>query len=194
MLLEAAEQTAVTWRNVGQFMARADLALRGFFHPQARQELLWDVTQCGQLRPHTTHIADETARAHVEQIFERMETAVLPALRQLRHQVIHNDGHGENMLVDPNHPTTVSGLLDFGDMVYAPLVQEIAIAVDIRRLPLPQLLAKIGTMAAGYDSVLPLEAEEIDTIYDLVLARQAVTATIIAWRKAGDTRSTCLFA
>ena len=184
MLLETAEQTAATWRNVGQFMARADLALRGFFHPQARQELLWDVTQCGQLRPHTMHIVDATARAHVEQIFERMETAVLPTLRQLRHQVIHNDGHGENMLVDPNNPTTVSGLLDFGDMVYAPLVQEIAIAVDIRRLPLPQLLAKIGTMAAGYDSMLPLEAEEIDTIYDLVLARQAVTATIIAWRKA----------
>ena len=56
--------------------------------------------------------------------------------------------------------TVVSGLLDFGDMVFAPLVQEIAIAVDIRRLPLPQLLAKIGAMAAGYDSVLPLEAEE----------------------------------
>ncbi len=184
MLLEGAEQTVTTWRNVGRLLAQTDLALRGFFHPQARHELLWDVTQCQRLHPHTVHIADAQARADVEKIFERMETAVLPHLRQLRHQVIHNDGHGQNMLVDPQNPDEVCGLLDFGDMVFAPLVQEIAIAVDIRRLPLPQFLQKMGAMTAGYDSLFPLEADEIDTIYDLVLARQAVTATIIAWRKA----------
>lgn len=184
MLLEEAEQTAETWRNVGRFMARTDLALRGFFHPQARQELLWDVTQCERLRAHTVHIDNARARDMTEQILDRMVIDVMPHLRQLRHQVIHNDGHGENVLVNLDRPQEVCGLLDFGDMVFAPLVQEIAIAVDVRRLPLPELLAKIGAMAAGYDSLLPLEAEEIDTIYDLVLARQAVTATIIAWRKA----------
>jgi 4-aminobutyrate aminotransferase-like enzyme/Ser/Thr protein kinase RdoA (MazF antagonist) len=190
MLLEeaaqavAAAQTPRTWRHVGQFLARTDRALRGFFHPQARQELLWDVTQCGRLRPHTVYINNVRARAQVEQVLDGMETTILPSLRQLRHQVIHNDGHGGNVLVDPDNPTAVCGLLDFGDMVFAPLVQEIAIAVDIARLPLPKLLEKMGAMAAGYDTVLPLEAEEIDTIYDLVLARQAVTATIIAWRKA----------
>ena len=39
-------------------------------------------------------------------------------------------------------------------------------------------------LLAGYDAVLPLEDEEIDVLYDLVLARCALTAVIIAWRNS----------
>ena len=44
-------------------------------------------------------------------------------------------------------------------------------------------MESLCAVVAGFDSVLPLEEEEIDLVYDLVLARLAVTATIIAWRK-----------
>jgi 4-aminobutyrate aminotransferase-like enzyme len=41
----------------------------------------------------------------------------------------------------------------------------------------------MGAVAAGFDSVVALEAPELDLLYDLVLARWAVTAAIIAWRR-----------
>ena len=183
MLMRETEQTPAMWRNLGRFMAQTDVALRGFFHPHGRHELLWDVTQSARLRPHVVHIADPTVQEQVDGILARMETAVLPQLRRLRHQVIHNDAHESNVLVDPANPDQIAGLLDFGDMIYAPLIQEVAIAANVRGMPLAQSLDKIAAIAAGYDSVLPLEAEEIDLIYDLVLARLAITATIIAWRR-----------
>jgi 4-aminobutyrate aminotransferase-like enzyme len=39
-------------------------------------------------------------------------------------------------------------------------------------------------LVAGYDQVLPLEEQEIDLLYDLVLARCALTTVIIAWRNS----------
>ena len=42
----------------------------------------------------------------------------------------------------------------------------------------------LSTLIAGYDSIIPLEDEEIGLVYDLTLARYAIFATIIAWRRA----------
>ena len=45
----------------------------------------------------------------------------MPALRALRSQAIHGDCHGHNLLVDAE-ASAISGILDFGDMIHAPLV------------------------------------------------------------------------
>jgi Ser/Thr protein kinase RdoA (MazF antagonist) len=53
---------------------------------------------------------------------------VQPRLGGLRHQVIHNDLNPYNVLVDPQDHITTVGLIDFGDMVQAPLINELAVA------------------------------------------------------------------
>ena len=52
--------------------------------------------------------------------------ACLPRLRGLRSQAIHGDCHASNLLVDGE---SVCGILDFGDMIHAPLMFEPAIAM-----------------------------------------------------------------
>lgn len=183
IVLESVTMTPALWRSVGAVAGRLDLALRGFFHPHARQEHPWDITRCAALRPHTHHIADAAARRNSEQILEHMARDVIPRLRGLRHQVIHNDVHGKNALIDPDRPDRIAGILDFGDMVFGPLVAEVAIAADVEGVPDDDLMETLCAIVSGFDSVLPLEEEEVDLVYDLVLARLAVTATIIAWRK-----------
>ncbi|MEM7118001.1 MAG: aminotransferase class III-fold pyridoxal phosphate-dependent enzyme [Chloroflexota bacterium] len=184
VLIDEVAKTAVLRRSLGQFLGKLDLALRGFFHPHARHELLWDVTRCLDLAPHAVHIEDAKARANVEAIMARMETAVLPQLSTLRHQIIHNDAHASNTLADPANHKMMAGLLDFGDMIFGPLVLEVVIAVDPVRIPAADRLASIAALVAGFDDVFPLEAEEIDLIYDLILARLAINACIVAWRRA----------
>lgn len=177
-------KTAVLRRSLGQFLGKLDLALRGFFHSHARHELLWDITQCLDLAPHAIHIQDKATRNNIAEIMATMETAVLPKLSTLRHQIIHNDAHAENTLVDPENPEQMSGLLDFGDMIYAPLIVEVVIAADLSRVPVEEMLPSLAALVAGYDNVVPLEADEIDLIYDLVLSRLAITAIIAAWRNS----------
>ncbi|MDX2500336.1 MAG: aminotransferase class III-fold pyridoxal phosphate-dependent enzyme [Deltaproteobacteria bacterium] len=184
IILDEAKQTKTLWKNRGAFLARLDISLRGFFHPHARHQLLWDITRCTDLRPHTIHIPDAVARQNVEQVLDHMAADVLPKLKTLRHQVIHNDADVMNSLTDPRQPDIIAGLLDFGDMIYAPLILEPILAADISMIHKDNYIEFLSTLIAGYDSILPLEEEEIDLVYDLTLARYTILATIIAWRRA----------
>jgi hydroxylysine kinase len=182
--LDGVKQTKTLWKSRGAILARLDISLQGFFHPHARHQLLWDITRCTNLRPYTIHISDAAARQNVEQIFDHMVADVLPKLKTLRHQVIHNDADVMNSLTDPTQPDIITGVIDFGDMVYAPLILEPILAVDIKMIHKDNYIGFLSTLIAGYDSILPLEEEEIGLVYDLTLARYAVFATIVAWRRA----------
>ena len=171
------------WHNLGESLARLDLALRGFFHPHGRRAIPWDLTRCVELRPHTDHIADPTARKNIEAVLDHMASTVLPQLKTARHQVIHADANPDNVLIDPNHPDRIAGIIDFGDMVFAPLITDLAIATILESVLSEEGLQNLCALVSGFDSVLPLEEQEIDLLYDLILARRAITAVIIAWRK-----------
>jgi Ser/Thr protein kinase RdoA (MazF antagonist) len=170
-------------RNLGGAIARLDRALRGFHHPAARHELLWDLQKIPQLRPHTSHIADAERRVLVESVLDEFAKEVLPRLARLRAQVIHHDANGDNVVVDPAAPEKITGIIDFGDMIHSPLAADLAVtAGDL--LTADDLIETMCELVAGYDAVLPLEEEEIDVLYDLTLARCALTAVIIGWRNS----------
>jgi Ser/Thr protein kinase RdoA (MazF antagonist) len=82
--------TQAIW-SFGQMTARLGRALRGFFHPAADYEILWDVTHALKLRPLLTHISDGARKAQVERVLDRFEVRVAPVLPGLRAQVIHAD-------------------------------------------------------------------------------------------------------
>ncbi|MGD8814386.1 MAG: phosphotransferase, partial [Anaerolineales bacterium] len=163
--------TPAVWRNLGKTIARLDLALRSFFHPHARRTHPWDLIRCTDLRPHTKTVSNRNARRNIEAVLDRMAAEVLTRVKTLRHQVIHADANPDNILVDAMNPDQIAGILDFGDMVYAPLIAELAIAADLESVSSEQGLENLGALVSGFDSMLPLEEVEIDLLYDLILAR-----------------------
>lgn len=171
-------------RRLGVFMARVDMALRGYFHPSAVQQHPWNFETCARLKPLCSHIEDRQHKSEVEDVLEHMAQIVIPRLQTLRHQVIHQDAHTDNVLVDPNDPTTITGLIDFGDLLYGTLVAEIAVACDSIPQGTPDVITPACAVVAGFDSVLALEEDEIDIVFDLICARNAMTATIAAARSA----------
>ena len=128
------------------------------------------------------HIADDSARAEVEACLDDFESQALPEFAQLRRQVIHNDLNPGNALVSDADPPEVMGVIDFGDMLRAPLIVDVAIAAAyLRRLSGDAMLPLLG-FVAGFHSVVPLEEREIALLYDLVRTRLATTVTILNWR------------
>ncbi len=166
-------------RDVGAMTARLARALRGFFHPAARHELLWDLTQAPGLRERTHHIADPKRRRAVDDVLDHFDAEVLPQLRQLRAQIIHNDVSKMNTLVDGNR---VIGVIDFGDLIHAPLICDLAVPISelIREHPDP--IAAAAEITAGYHAVTALEDDELRLVFDLVSTRCAMYVTIANWR------------
>ena len=171
-----------TYYNLGATMARMDLALRNFFHVEANNNRhLWDLARCYQLKADTHYIADPDTRHLCDDILDRAEADVLPRLTYTRHQVIHQDAHTGNVLVNPEDHTEVTGIIDFGDMLYGSIICELVPVADTY-LEDDDPLQILCDVCAGFDSIIPLEENEIDLVYDMALIRVVLNIVIICAR------------
>lgn len=172
-------------RNLGAGLARLDLALAGFEHPASRHELLWDLSHAAKLRPLLMHIEDVDRRAIVERVLDRLETRTFPRMTHFRRQVIHNDFNPSNILVTGvagGPQDELAGIIDFGDMVEAPLVNEVAVAASYHVSAEGEFLSPIKAFVGGFHAMLPLLESEIECLFDLILARMTLSTIIPAWR------------
>jgi len=177
--LDDASPHPVLERNVGAMTARLARALRGFFHPAARHKLLWDLTQASGLRTLTHHIGESTLRHATEEVLDHFDAEVLPQLRKLRAQLIHNDVSGYNTLVDGDR---VSGVIDFGDLIHAPLICDIAVPIAELMARHMEPIATAAEVTAGYHAVTALEDDELRLVFDLVSTRCVMYVVIASWR------------
>ena len=169
-------------RALGRTLATLDVALMGFTHPAQHRRLPWNLPQTGELRPLLAELGPCPEAEAAERALDRLERDVLPVLTTLRAQVIHNDFNPHNVLVDPDDPERVTGVIDFGDSVHAPLVVDLAIGAAYHVADDETGLAPVCDLVAGYHEKLPLAAAEIALIPDLMAARLVATLAITAWR------------
>jgi len=170
--------------GLGELTARLGRALRGFFDPAADHEILWDLKQALHVTEYLPFIQNERDRDLAEATLDRFREHVAHRLPTLRGQVIHNDLNPHNILADPAHPATPSGIIDFGDMVHGALVNDVAVAAAYLITPDDDPFALVAAFVAAYHGTTPLEPEEVDLIPDLMATRYAMGRAISDWRAA----------
>lgn len=168
--------------ELGCFLARVTLGLRGFFHHAAGHVLQWDIKQAGRLRPVLDAVEDTDLRARLTATLDRFDAEIAPRLLPLRAQVVHNDFNPHNVLVDGPHGTRPIGLIDFGDIVHTPIVCDLAVACSYQIGAGAAPLHQMCEMVTGYASLLPIEPQEIDLLPDLIRLRHVTTLAIGASR------------
>ncbi|KAA2215050.1 phosphotransferase [Teichococcus oryzae] len=171
-------------RAVGACLARLDLAFQGFTHPAERHPLMWDIQHALRLRGFLAHLPQVGDRGVAAAMLDRFERHVLPVLPRLRMQVIHNDFNPHNILADPADDAAIAGIIDFGDMVRAPLVQDLATACAYQMQPEGHPLAAAAELAQAFHAHCPLQPEEIAILADLIGTRLTVSVAISSWRAA----------
>jgi 4-aminobutyrate aminotransferase-like enzyme/Ser/Thr protein kinase RdoA (MazF antagonist) len=171
-------------RGYGATHARLNLALRSFFHPGSGRELLWDLAHAAKLRPLADAIEDHSRRRLVESVLDRYETDVAPRWPRLRAQVVHGDLNLDNVLLDESG--RISAIVDFGDVGHTAQIGDFAVGVAslIRGRPLDDVFRVARIATDGYQSRIPLEADELEVFGNLVATRLAAIVVISAWRVA----------
>ena len=170
-------------RSLGTMAARLTRALEGFSHPAAAHVLQWDIKQAAALRPMLPAIGEVGLRGLATRWLERFDADIAPRLRDLPWQVVHADLNPHNVLMAPDDPARVAGVLDFGDMVETPHLCDLAVAASYHCAP----EAPIQTLAeviAGWNTALPLTPDEQALILDLAAIRMVTTITLASWRAA----------
>ena len=168
---------------LGQSLAQLDAALSDFEHPGQSQVLLWDMQRANELRGLMQHVNEPDLQALVRACLDRFEQTAMPAFESLRSQVIHNDLNPGNVLVEDAGLPSIAGVIDFGDMIRAPLIVDVAIAASYLR-SIDDSLESTRAFVAGFDSVTPLEDIERALLFDLICMRLATTITILHWRQS----------
>jgi len=162
----------------GRALARLDAGLAAYSHPGEKPPLLWDLQRLTELRNLLRNITDPSVRERVAGVIDDFEKRVLPVAGTLRSQVIHADANPGNILLAEEG----IGFIDFGDMMKAPLVFDVAIAASYLRAFGTAPLQFIAPFVAAYHSITPLKSLEADLLFDLVRARLAMTVTLLYWR------------
>ena len=176
--LEGLKIDSVLAGQFGSALAGLDLALQGYTHAGEKPALLWDLQRVRELRDLLDAIDDPAVKDGVTRVIDDYENHVVPALPSLRAQVIHSDANPENVIVTDEG----LGFIDFGDIIKAPLVFDVAIAASYMRVPGENPTALIEPFIAGYHAVLPLHGIETRLLFDLIRARLSTTVTLLYWR------------
>ncbi len=182
--LPDAPRTPLQQQNLARMLARLDLALQGFDHPAGDLKLPWDIQRADSVRGLLAHIGDADRRAMAEAALDRFERDAKPVLPTLPAQPIHNDFNIYNVLVDAEDTDRIAAILDFGDMVRAPAVDDLAVAAAYQVGTGDDPLADIVPFVTAYHAVRPLSGAELDVLFTMIAARLVMVVAISGWRAA----------
>ena len=166
--------------DLGRFMGRVSKGLQGFGHAAAhRPDFLWNLDEAQAVHEWVVDINDPEDSAVVEAAFRRHRVRVVPLLPHLRGAVVHHDANDYNVLVEDG---AITGLIDFGDMVFARQVNELAVTLAYALLDVHDVVAAGRAVISGYVAEFPLTDDELRIVYDLAATRLAMSVVISSRR------------
>ncbi|NQY11169.1 MAG: phosphotransferase [Flavobacteriales bacterium] len=171
-------------KNLGRTTAKLDLALRNFSHPASKHSIAWNTQILNEIAFLIKHIDEPNEKEQVQLTINNFNRIIQPVLSNLRSQVIHNDLAENNCVVDPNNPTTVTGIFDFGDLVYAPLIQNLSITAAEVSMSCQDPFSRSVEIVVGYHEVFPLKDIEFKLLPTFMASRIALSMLIESWGKA----------
>ena len=171
-------RSAALLHDVGRKLGQLSRALAEFDHPAAHREFYWDLAQGEHiLNEFGPQIETDWLRELV--LSNRQDFSV----DSLRKSVIHGDANDYNVLVDSNRDE-VTGIIDFGDMVYSYTVGDLAIALAYVILGKPDPFEAAAPVIEAYCDEFPLTKDELDALWPLVRLRLCMSVCIAAHQQA----------
>ena len=161
------------YASLGRFLAQLDRELSSLtnYVIQSRK-WEWDIQYLHLNRDFIDAIPSAKDRSLVRYFFMQFDELVLPNLPNLRKSIIHNDANEWNVLTTDNE---ICGLIDFGDLAYTPLINELAVAITYAIYDKDDPLHWATVILKAYHEIHPLEEIEVQLLYYLIAARLCIS-------------------
>ncbi|KAK0150719.1 Hydroxylysine kinase [Merluccius polli] len=165
--------------EVGKMAAWTDKFLLEMDHPHLsalqRDTFIWNLSNVPLLEGYIHNMDGDPLQGVVKAVLKEFKTSVLPNRPAFRKCINHGDFNNLNILVEPDESSggnhRISAVLDFGDMSSGYYVYELAISIMHMMMEHPDPVAVGRPIMEGWESVVPLNREERDCLYLLVLCR-----------------------
>ncbi len=172
------------FQSLGVFLAQMNLELQSFNNYTIKaSQSEWGIQYLYLNKKYIKEIDDSKDRNIIIHFFQQFEENVSPVFHQLRKSIIHNDANEWNVLVNNGE---VSGIIDFGDLAYSPLINELAVAIAYACFDKENPLGWASTILKSYHQVIAIEENEITVLYYLIAARLCISVCNSAHSKKKD--------
>ena len=172
-LAEVRPHTSGLLHDLGRKLGQVAHALADFDHPAVHRDFHWDLANGKRV---VNEFAPLIENASLRELVLKCRYEPPAGLRR---SVIHGDANDYNLLVDPQS-MTVTGLIDFGDMVYSHTVGDLAIAIAYVILDKTDPQAAAAEIVSGYRSEFVLLDDELEALWPLVRLRLAMSVCLAA--------------
>ncbi|MEC8145524.1 MAG: aminotransferase class III-fold pyridoxal phosphate-dependent enzyme [Pseudomonadota bacterium] len=162
--------------EIGHTLGRMAEAMKGFDHPALERGFKWHPLRPHWAFSHVVEILDEDLKVMINTYFQKFEESIESEILELKSQAVHCDGNDYNLLVSPSlDGPSLSGVIDFGDMVRAPAVCDLATAAAYMVLDKPRPMEALTALVGGYAAARPMTAREIEMVFPLMMVRLGVS-------------------
>lgn len=159
--------------SLGSFLGKMDGELSSLRSaPIEARRSKWDLQYHALNRPLIEYIENPQDRKYVEYFFQQASFFVDRELPFLRHGLIHGDANEWNIIARAGK---VAAMIDFGDLCYSPIVNEVAIAAAYALMFAEDHITGASRLIAGYQEMNPLEEKEIALLFHLIALRLSVS-------------------
>ncbi|MBC3774773.1 aminotransferase [Pseudomonas sp. SWRI99] len=161
----------------GRLCGEMDLALAGFDHPGLERTLQWDARHANALIQHLLPVVtDASQRASISAAAEQSECRLQPLLDKLPVQAIHMDITDDNVVWqrDAQHHWQLQGVIDFGDLVRTWRITDLSVTCAALLHHADGDPFVILPAVKAYHAANPLQYEELQALWPLIVARAAV--------------------
>ena len=163
------DHTTLDINTLGEQIGELDNALEGVSAPIIKgRNIPWDLANFLDNTTYINHIREPQRRALVSYFTIQWKTEIIPQLSTLRKAYIHNDANDYNILCLGSKPT---GLIDFGDMVYSYVLNELAVASTYLAIDNEDPIQVISEFIKGYNRSKKIEKHEVDLLYYFIAGR-----------------------
>ncbi len=167
------ESNSDLYKTFGQFLAKMDIALSKIDNEVIKKRKSeWNIIHFEMNAPLLNYINDPIDRKMLKSVFDDYRTYVVPSLHLLNCTLIHNDANDYNVMVSKGK---ISGIIDFGDLAYAPRINELAVAIAYAGLCKENPIRWAKIIVQSYIDVIPLDNNELDLLYYFITARLATS-------------------
>jgi hydroxylysine kinase len=180
-----APRSIVQREQLGSCLACLDRGLARFEFAGVGAAGVWNMAKAHELIPLLARQPNPDIRKLAARVLQNFTEETRPRVKNLPHQFIHNDFNAKNVLVKPDEPTRITGIIDFGDLIWAPRIFDLAVAMG-KLVSHDDPIGEGRQIFRAYCAQLPLDADEIAVLQPLICVRLAMQIAVRSYRQASS--------
>ena len=160
----------------GKVLALQTNQLKTFIHKEAIRNFIWNPEDIQWINDYLKLFKGEKKQIISNAIFHN-EHFVQKNIKNLKYSVTHGDPNDYNIVIGEKD---VRGIIDFGDSLYAPVINDLAIALSYALMRSENLYKTLQNIIGTFNNYYPLDTDEIYSLLSLIKSRLAITLVMSA--------------